>query len=112
MTFRVGQKVICINDSITVSRGFAMLFGWYNFPVKNEIYTCRSIGVHPSDKEQRLVCTLEGLINRKCICESCLVGEVSFNTSRFRPLVERKTSIEVFEKLLTPTSPREEEKVR
>lgn len=33
---------------------------------------------------------------------------VGFLTSRFRPVVERKTDISIFTQLLTPTTPRKE----
>jgi hypothetical protein len=78
--FRIGQKVVCIN-----ARGFE------TYLTLRSIYTITSI------------C---GDFLRVDCAPSPIMGPAScgYYFSRFRPLVERKTSIEVFRKMLHPSS--------
>jgi hypothetical protein len=95
MTFRIGQKVCCISNGCdTRWRGL-------HKPVVDEVYTIRAM---------RLSRDLPSLGYL-----SCLLNEISnpinphsgqefgFLCSRFRPVVERKTSIEIFQKMLNPS---------
>ena len=94
MTFFVDQKVVCINSDIKVSSVYASKFGWHSLPVKDQVYTIRSLGVHQKDP-YTFACTLEELRNDQCSCISCPHGEVSFVTTRFRPLIEKKRSTDI-----------------
>lgn len=84
-TFRVGQRVICVNAE--------------NAPTleADRIYTIvRTLGAkYPS----RLGTLEYGVTVAEAIP---LPGSIGFAACRFRPVVERKTSIEVFRALLTP----------
>lgn len=91
MTFRVGQKVVCVD---VPARNSWALYPWPACVVLGGVYTVRSLDCigdfygltideypPPIDNQDR---------------------EVTFNTKRFRPVVERKTSIEIFERMLKP----------
>jgi hypothetical protein len=88
MTFRVGQKVVCVNDN-----GRSLRPSWEILPVRGETYTIRCI-------EGRAV-RLAEIINDPFPYSEGL-GELKFLASRFRPIVERKTDISIFTKMLTP----------
>lgn len=96
MAFYVGQKVVCV-DSFDERP-------WIIQPaVEGRVYTVRF--VYPEDKYGPTHLLLHELKNP-------IAGnghENSFGFWRFRPLVERKTSIAVFEKILQ--SSKIEEKV-
>lgn len=96
MTFRVGQKVVCVD---TWPRGNLRLMWdkfWhpYKSPVKGEIYTICGIF---TDETGNLHLELIELPNRD---DYWLDG---FYACGFRPLIERKTDISVFTKMLTDT---------
>jgi hypothetical protein len=97
MTFRVGQKVVCIDADFPHS----MYSEYVQFPKKNGVYEIRGIlpFVDPADGRQFIY--LAGITNRKL---AYLQGafESAFPSNRFRPIVERKTDISVFTKMLTP----------
>lgn len=80
--FRVGMKVVCVNaDGVA-----EILF------VKGSVYTVSYIGV---TQMGNYVINLEEV--------PVTSPEGSWYASRFRPIVERKTSIEVFRSLLNPS---------
>lgn len=84
MAFRVGQKVVCVNDAENVGP-------WLEAaqPVLNAVYT---VAAPPYvDDEGDLIVEIVELMNPY---GGYLVG-------RFRPVVERKTDISVFTKMLT-----------
>jgi hypothetical protein len=96
MTFRAGQKVVCVRTWHN-SRGYGDEVG----PVEGEVYTIRGVGdLHP--------CYPGGcdvwLVEIKNPVRYYPAGnyEPSFCHSRFRPIVERKTDISIFTKMLTP----------
>lgn len=93
MTFRVGQKVVCVNAEL---RGW-MLQHLSDGLVKGKIYTIRSFDRDFESKEWgvRLV---------EITADIHWAGhEFGFYPDRFRPLVEKKTSIEIFQRMLLPT---------
>lgn len=92
MAFHVGQKVVCILDF--PDRGLSELQ-----PVKGSIYTVRAIDCFPQGEALRLY-ELVNIPGR--YAEG--VGETSFGTSAFRPVVERKTDISIFQQMLTPST--------
>jgi hypothetical protein len=86
MTFRVGQKVVCVDDGQDPLAPHAC---WLDGdkPTVGWIYT-----VMGYDKPD---------LGRPCIFINGF-PDWSFLACRFRPLVERKTSIEVFTQMLNP----------
>jgi len=87
MTFRVGQKVVCVDD--TTPEGF----DWYKMPIKKgAIYTVSQSG---------LSSWLDGA---PAIHLSEVKRSVPFWASRFRPVVERKTDISFAHEILRKAS--------
>ncbi len=89
MTFRVGQKVVCVDDKPLGNEGYRA-HGIY----EGSVYTIRHIELCPV-KNQTGVLLVE-IINPTHLI---LGGECLFRASRFRPVVERKTSIEIFHQI-------------
>lgn len=87
--FRVGQKVVCVDASQP------RITGNKHDLKKGAIYTVAAAGlIHPSDVKEL-----------PCI----LVEELPDHTDglwqhRFRPIVEHKTDISIFKRLLVPSS--------
>lgn len=93
MTFHVGQKLCCVDDSAWK----CSLRNLPNRPVKGRVYTVR--GFFGADSIY-----LEEILNPSdAKWGNGDVGEGSFWTRRFRPIVERKTSIEIFTTMLNPS---------
>jgi hypothetical protein len=94
MAFYVGQRVECIDD------GWRRPNPWVTrFPKKSEIFTIREIFISKDDG--RTQCLRLDEIQ----CGVCRLGnEVGFEASSFRPIVERKTDISIFESLLNPAN--------
>jgi hypothetical protein len=90
MAFRVGQKVVCVDDAIPT---FARLVRWvFRFPWnlrRGEIYTIAKV----SNIAGPTVTLIE--------VKNPPLPEGAFWARRFRPVVERKTDISVFEAMLT-----------
>lgn len=80
MTFRVGQKVVCVND------GLVFLLGTPDLK-RGQIYTVRKVYMNTGDLMLRL--------------ENVSSGWVA---TRFRPIVERNTDITVFTEILRKTN--------
>lgn len=83
MNFRVGQKVVCIDDSINPC-GLAA-----DYPVRGRVYTVRSI--HPDGDAIFLIEVVNTLFGGM---EPCFLNH------RFRPVVERKTDVSIFKAIL------------
>ena|ERR1017187_7963598 len=83
MMFSVGQKVVCVDDSC-----------WEQHPEFEPI-------------RKGAIFTVLGYDPDKWTCPSVTLAESHVGywvrASRFRPVVERKTSIEVFQQMLKPT---------
>ncbi len=84
--FSVGQKVICIK-----APPGAPFFPWRAFPKHGQVYTIRDFR---SDDSLRLV-EIQNDIGMSGL-------ECGFCPRRFRPVVERKTDISIFQALLVP----------
>src|SRR5437879_2428663 len=98
MAFRVGQKVVCIVDAAAhIQRHYP----GSNFPQKGGIYTISTIG---ADSKGALLtfCELSNshLIG-KTLHDFYISMEPGFGAEHFRPIVERKTDISIFTKMLT-----------
>jgi hypothetical protein len=82
MTFRVGQKVVCVDASGNAQ--YVMKEG--------DIFTIVGAGIHPS------------CIELDCRPINDLPGACSWRTSRFGPVVERKTDISFAHEILRKAS--------
>lgn len=91
--FQVGQRVICIDDDF--HQRFPEDVGTI-FPVKGQIYTVRSVEL----TRYGPAITLVEIINVDQLYEDGF-GELNFLPRRFRPVVERKTDISIFTRMLT-----------
>lgn len=100
---QIGQKVVCINDDWPpMWRDHWMTTCAPEFPVKGQVYTIRAIVTRAiGDAGLRFVEIKNPEVN--CVFEGqSIVAEIVFRASYFRPLVERKTDISIFTRLLTP----------
>lgn len=93
MTFRVGQRVICISEWDNES------YLWCAVPRLNEVYTVRDL----DDDGIRLVEIVNPVQLVQCTSTSLLSkSEPSFWCCNFRPVVEQKTDISCLTSLLVP----------
>lgn len=99
MTFRVGQKVVCVGSPVRVA-GLGDIL-----PMPGEIYTIRDIKAASAKSKLRgLAFRLMEIRNKpRPIAEGGL-GESNFSQKYFRPLTERKTDISILKALLVPGS--------
>lgn len=94
MTFRVGQKVVCIREFRDTRCPLTK-----HWPKLNVVYTIREIRVSRSDGE--LYFHLNELVNPVGNFSQGR-GEAYFYSRNFRPVVERKTDISIFTEMLAP----------
>jgi hypothetical protein len=94
MTFRVGQRVVCVD----ASRG-RPLRGARATLVKNAIYTIRKIEIWNDVTGVYLEEIIEPVLD---VWLDRGPTEPCWRLSRFRPVVERKTDISIFKRLLVP----------
>lgn len=92
MTFRVGQKVVCVD---------ACFVEVPNIPTLGAVYTIREIFVN-------FGCPIRGGCGVYVEEITNPIHQISgmeygFYSFHFRPIVERKTSIEIFTAMLKPT---------
>jgi len=86
MNFRVGQKIVCVDNSVD----YGCTWQPGECPQIGEVYTVERIGFYFSPSVQLVE-----------LPRTCPVHKW-FRQSRFRPIVERKTDISIFTKMLTP----------
>lgn len=79
MTFRVGQKVVCIKGGLISINGFV--------PITGGVYTVRDYFLGQYDKQPRIL--LEEYIHP----EKYLGIEIGWDASRFRPIVKPKSEV-------------------
>jgi hypothetical protein len=84
MNFRVGQKVVCVDSATRFIPGSTGL-------VEGAIYTVIETGVGLFCGELWIT-----------VAEVAARSDEGFFANRFRPVVERKTDISIFKKMLTP----------
>lgn len=95
--FRVGQKVCCVETWVNDGAGYGDEIG----PISGEIYTIRDVGpLHPAFPADTMVLLSEIVNPVRPYAISPNGIEPSFGEWRFRPVVDRKPSIEVFTKML------------
>lgn len=97
MAFRLGQKVVCVDDTGNMALHPGMIG-----PTKGVVYTIRAfqsyrhcVGFYLEE-----IRNPEGLYQRED--GGAQVVEQFFDSWRFRPVHERKTDISVFTLLLSP----------
>ena len=93
--FVVGQKVVCVNDTFDSTWNIIR-----QRPFKDKIYTIRALTMFKFADGEWLSLFLKELVNPIREWGDNTVCECAFEAGRFRPLIERKTSIEIFEKML------------
>ena len=103
VSFSIGQQVVCVD--VNFSREPTWRSAVRNFPKLSGVYTIRDMRV---EGELIGLCFLE-IINARASFSSGYV-EAAFDSRKFRPL--RRTSIEVFEKLLAPVAGKKRSRVR
>lgn len=102
MNFRVGQKVIRVGNASPGAVKIPAGYG-HTYPRKGEIVTIKTINHWP-------LWTLLTFVEHDNSHLIQLFGsqfEPGFEAKAFRPLVERKTSIEIFTRMLNPSKERE-----
>lgn len=93
--FHVGQKVVCVNALGTDSEGIKELS-------RGAIYTVRWHGIHGVPYFKPTYCVrVEGIVRFDDWAP--LNQDCPFRASRFRPVIERRTSIEIFTAMLKPS---------
>lgn len=102
--FYVGQKVVCIVDATAWRHGRGEIK-----PQKGSIYTVRTIMPSFRFRGEATIMLVE-IVNKPREYAEGFV-ECSFRAIRFRPVVERKTDISIFQKLLDPANHRQLEGV-
>lgn len=106
MSFFVGQKVVCVDDSLRArwrrNDWFERFRSWnildHNLN-RGDVYTVTHVDIVQTDGGAFEVL----LVAEAKHFEFPWLGFPSF---QFRPLIERKTDISIFTELLTPTGPR------
>lgn len=93
--FRVGQKVVCISKGKMSCANLDALRYAKPQPKYGVVYTVRAINVWPD----RTLLRFEEIDNSHMIPRFGKI-EPGFNAKLFRPVVARKTSIEVFHRIL------------
>ena len=92
--FRVGQKVVCVDDRAAECDGVQRLF-------VGHVYTIRSIQEeYSADGWVRMT---EGCLVRLNEITSRVGSDHPYGACRFRPIVERNTDISIFKAMLTPS---------
>jgi hypothetical protein len=102
MTFGVGQKVVCV-DARKRARIPSIN---YERPqlTKGAVYTIRELDGCDGYHAVRLVEIVEPILD---IWIDRGPSEPAWHSGRFRPIVERKTSIAIFKAMLTPAGKKE-----
>lgn len=100
--FRVGQKVVCVDDTDT-DQFILPSLRQYAPPGldglnKGVIYTIRGFNFSEACLVPSVL--LEEIIRSHDFIDGSDLGETGFAACRFRPLVESKTSISVFTEML------------
>ena len=100
MAFRIGQKVVCVDD-VFASRHYP---GYEAWPTKNIVYTIRDIYNEDFEDGWATALLLEEIINPFYDWLTLGNHEAGFSARRFRPVVEKKTDISIFTKMLDSVS--------
>lgn len=97
--FQVGQKVVCVSKWFPYQQDIASEEG-IGLPDHGAVYTVRDIlTVYGDEVHIRLA----EIVNPTTMFSDVGPIEVAFSYECFRPVIERKTSIEVFKAMLNPS---------
>jgi hypothetical protein len=104
--FRIGQKVVCVDDSQTDYVGIpeSKWIKDLNGLTLGAVYTIRRIGYEEIWARDVLCLWLDEIIRP---VDRGSTYEPGYAATRFRPAVQRKTDISIFKKLLAPKRQRE-----
>src|SRR5689334_17003316 len=99
MAFHVGQKVVCVDVDPDTFKPPTNEYYFDKLELeKGAIYTVRWFGWFEDEFGGDWCMRVNEICGRRDrFCE-----DVPFLAIRFRPVVERKTSIEIFQRMLTP----------
>jgi hypothetical protein len=106
--FRVGQKVVCVDDEDRACVGGC---GWERPITAGTIYTIRWVGEHPYKpwRNQGQQVRLVGLIRAPNPCGAW--PDMPFRADRFRPLTEKKADMEARNELFRKWETHKEKRV-
>lgn len=106
--FHVGMKVVCV-DAGPAERLGSIGNCWTGdeAPIEGKVYTVRRVF---NDIEGALVVWLDE-IKRSQRAIGLYGDQIGYSARRFRPVVERKTSISIFTEILDRANKRQSEKV-
>jgi hypothetical protein len=99
MTFRVGQRIVCVKEVPH------RVWPDCAYPRFHEVYTIRALRVCP--RSQTLNCQLVEIVNPERESPPDGFGEPYFGIWRFRPIVENKTDISFAHEILRKASRKE-----
>jgi hypothetical protein len=102
MTFAIGQKVVCVDDTWpNVWPDNELGYRTPNRPKKGTVYTIRNIELFDTDPYAgEFGVRLNELVNPLYPWDDRFLSEGCFNSRRFRP--PQETDISIFEKMLEP----------
>jgi hypothetical protein len=115
MTFRVGQKVVCVDARCTDEYTSPFLVGRFSNAKfigdmdgleRGVIYTVRAVGSYPTAPGMLSLWLVE-IVRPVISLDEAPYGEPPFAAARFRPVVERKTDISIFTAMLDRAPSRE-----
>jgi hypothetical protein len=105
--FHVGQKIVCVDDLDDISLAEKLglfIVGDLDGLTKGAIYTIRAL---ITDPVTGVYCARLHEIHRQPMPYRGGTFEVGFRITRFRPVVEKKTDISIFTRILDDVSKRE-----
>lgn len=106
--FRVGQKVVLVDDSPINFKGCAARAdgrkAGVQYPTVGSVYTVRKAYVASNGMVGILLAEID---NHAACLRLGLSDEIGFPAIRFRPVVERKTDISIFKAMLNPSRVKE-----
>lgn len=97
--FRVGQKVVCVDDGWANWQLADMRSAGISSPIKGEIYTVRAVETLQGEAHVWLAEIVNPIVDYSDVGQN----EQGWAPELFRPVVERKTDISVFTRLLNTT---------
>lgn len=100
--FSIGQKVVCIGENWEF---YEELLPRITLPIKDAVYTIRDI--RPSMYGSDYLGLLLEEITNPIMAEGPFMLEPSLDATSFRPLVEQKTDISIFQKITDKVFKRE-----
>ena len=96
----LGQRVVCVDAARRRGAGY----GWEIMPAQGVVYTIRAIMAFRSGRVGFL---LDEISNCHAWYDSTGLSEMNFASNRFRPVVEPRADISVFERTLDRVNKRE-----